>query len=134
MAVTQPTDASVDDFLAAVVPAQRRQDALDLRALMETVTGQEATMWGPSIVGFGEYRYAYPSGRTGTMPRVGFSPRRPSISLYGLKDHPAAGPLLDALGPHTEGVGCVYVKKLGAVDHDVLARLIELAHDGRADT
>jgi len=111
---TKPTAVSVDDFLDAVADPQRRADARKLRALMERVSGEPATMWGPSIVGFGHHHYRYESGREGDMCRIGFSPRARELVLYG-------GFLLDAarlerLGTYRAGKGCLYVKRLADVD------------------
>ncbi|GAB3245373.1 hypothetical protein GCM10027452_44960 [Micromonospora halotolerans] len=78
--VTAPTGASVDDFLAAVPDDRRRADAERLCTLLREVTGEPPVMWGPSIVGFGSYRYTYANGRTGDWPLVGFSPRKHSSS------------------------------------------------------
>lgn len=92
-------------------------------------------MWGPSMVGFGSYRYVSPSrtSRTeGEWPKVAFSPRKAAISLYGLKDLPEGAALLPGLGEYTEGAGCVYVKRLDAIDEAVLRRLVRIAH-GRQD-
>lgn len=125
---TQPTQMSVDAFLAQVAPERRRDEAERVVALFTRVTGEEPVMWGPSIVGWGSYRYTYRTGRTGEWMRVGFSPRKAQLTFYGLRDTPAADPLLTALGPHTTGVGCVYVKHLADVDLDVLADLAELGY------
>ena len=124
---TQPTDQPIEDFLATVSSEQRREEGRRLVALMEEVTGEPAVMWGTSIVGFGTMRYRYASGREGDWMRVGFSPRKAQLSLYGLKDHPASAPLLAELGPHTSGVGCVYVKRLDDIDEEVLRDLVDLA-------
>ena len=79
---TKPTAASVDAFLDAVPDPQRREDARAVRALMERLSGEPATMWGPGIVGFGRYRYRYDSGREGEFVRIGFSPRAKELVLY----------------------------------------------------
>lgn len=129
---TRPTDASVTDFLAAVEPQRRRDEGHALAALMADVTGDEPVMWGPTIVGFGQYHYRYASGREGDWMKVGFSPRKAQLSLYGLQDDPSAPALLDRLGPHTAGAGCVYIRRLDAIDHAVLRELVRLAH-GRGD-
>lgn len=122
--VTEPTDASVEEFLAAVTPAVRRRDALRLVALYRELTGQEPRLWGPSIVGFGSYHYRYASGREGDAAAAGFSPRKAATSLY-LPDGVAAHTeLLARLGPHTTGVGCLYVKDLDTVDLEVLRTVL----------
>lgn len=77
--VTVPTDASVEEFLSAVPNERRRADAERLRTILHEVTGEPAVMWGPSIVGFGSYRYTYETGRTGDWPLVGSSPRKQQL-------------------------------------------------------
>jgi hypothetical protein len=121
---TQPTGASVDEFLAGVEHPVRRRDGLRLLALMSEITGEEPEMWGPAIVGFGRYHYKYESGREGDAAAVGFAPRKASLSLYGLTYGPAAVELLGRLGKHRSGAGCLYVNKLDDVDESVLAELI----------
>ncbi|WP_062377734.1 DUF1801 domain-containing protein [Demequina pelophila] len=123
---TQPTDQPVEAFVAAVTPDRRREEAERVVALFTQVTGVEPVMWGPSIIGWGERHYRYATGREGDWMRVGFSPRKAQLSFYGLKDVPAAAPLLERLGPHTTGAGCVYVKRLVQVDQEVLADLADL--------
>lgn len=124
---TTRTDADPAAFLAAVEPARRREEAERLLALMREATGEEAFMYGPSIVGFGHYRYRYPSGREGDWMRVGFSPRKAALSIYGLRDNEAVAARLEELGPHSEGSGCVYIKRLDDVDEEVLRELVALA-------
>lgn len=129
---TQPTDASVDDFVAAAQPHRRRDEGEQILALMRDVTGEPGVMWGSSIVGFGDMHYRYASGREGDWMRAGFSPRKAQFTLYGLQDHEGSSALLPALGPHTLGVGCVYIKRIDAVELNVLRKLINLAFS-RAD-
>ncbi len=121
---TRETGASVAAFLAAVEHPVRREDGLRLLALMSETTGQPARMWGPTIVGFGRYHYKYDSGREGDAPAVGFSPRKASLSLYGLAYDPDAPELLARLGKHKMAAGCVYINKLDDVDAGVLAELV----------
>jgi Domain of unknown function (DU1801) len=120
---TQAHEASVETFLAAVEPAQRRTDGQELCRLMAEVSGEFPKMWGPSIVGFGQYSYRYESGREGTSLQIGFSPRKPSLVLYGLGIERNAD-LIDRLGNHTTGKGCLYIKRLSDVDPTVLRDLI----------
>jgi len=132
---TLPTDADVDAFLAAATPARRREDGQRLAEILREVTGDDPVMWGPSMVGYGSYRYVSPANpRTrGTWPKVAFSPRKTALTLYGLKDRPEGAELLPSLGTYTEGAGCVYVKKLDDVDLDVLRRLVAIAWEREDD-
>ena len=125
--LTQPTDADVDEFLDAVPDERRRAEGKAVRELMERVTGEPAVLWGPSMVGFGKERYESPkTGRSGEWFVVGFSPRKAALTLYGLYSayDEQPDPLMQELGPHTTGKGCVYIKRLDAVRQDVLEQLI----------
>ena len=126
---TQATDADVTAFLEAATPQRRRNDGIALDGIFREVTGVDPVLWGPSIVGYGRYRYVSPANsRTqGEWPKTGFSPRKAQLSLYGLKDLPEGATLLPELGGYTEGAGCIYVKKLDDIDLDVLKRLIAIA-------
>jgi hypothetical protein len=118
---TQITTLSVDDFLAAVSPEDRRQDCQTLVDMMSRLSGEPARMWGPSIVGFGVRHYRYDSGREGDILKVGFSPRKAAITLYvrpSTKDRPNA----ERLGKVTAGKGCLYVKRLSDIDLNALER------------
>ena len=124
--VTVPTGASVDNFLAAVPDDRRRADAERLCALLREVTGKAPVMWGPSIVGFGTYRYTYAGGRTGDWPLVGFSPRKQQLVVYLVGGYEERYPsVLARLGPHKTGKGCLYLKRLDDVDESALRELVD---------
>ena len=118
---TKPTEVSADAFIHAVPDPQRREDARTLRAMMERLSGRPATMWGPTIVGFGQYHYRYDSGHEGDMPRIAFSPRDRELVLY--LDRPQAQALMDRLGKYRTSKACIYIKRLADVDMDVLEAL-----------
>ena len=119
---TRPTSVSVDAFLEGIEHPVRREDGKALRAMMERVTGQPATMWGPSVVGFGAYHYRYESGHEGDAPRVGYSPRSANLVLYvgGFPEYEA---LLGQLGKHKRSKACLYLNKLTDVDLEVLEEI-----------
>ncbi|MEL7974768.1 DUF1801 domain-containing protein [Isoptericola sp. F-RaC21] len=122
------TDADPRAFVAAVPRPARRRDAEALLALMERATGQPPRMFGASIVGFGEYRYAYPSGRTGHAAAAGFSPRAAANVVYlsdGVAPHADA---LARLGPHTTGVGCLYLRDVAQVDLGVMEEIVAASY------
>lgn len=131
---TKQTEIPVDDFLEAVPDPQRREDGKTLRAMMERISGYKARMWGPSIVGFGHYRYQYDSGHKGEMARIGFSPRARELVLYLMGGFPRHQELMDRLGKYRTGKACLYVKKLSDIDETVLESLIgeSLEHMRRA--
>ena len=107
-AKTKVTDASVADFIAAVENPQRRADAETLCALFEEISGQPATMWGPSIIGFGRYHYRYASGHEGDAPRLGFSPRKAQTVLYVMSGAEGQADMIKRLGKVKSSVSCIY--------------------------
>jgi Domain of unknown function (DU1801) len=121
-----PTSADVNVFIDALPNERRRSDARELCELMRSVTGEPPVMWGPSIVGFGSYHYRYESGRTGDAPLAAFAPRKANLVVYLAGGYEDRYPkLLDKLGPHKTGKACLYAKRLGDVDLDVLRQLVE---------
>jgi hypothetical protein len=121
---TAPTSADVEAFIAAVPDADRRADAEALVALMTRLSGERATMWGPSIIGFGAYHYRYDSGRTGSMARIGFSPRKAETVVYLIDGFAGQAELLARLGKHRIGKSCLYINRLGDIDMGVLEAMI----------
>lgn len=124
---TKPTAKSVARFLAAVPDSDRRADCKAIAAMMEKVTRKKPKMWGPSIVGFGDYRYVYASGREGNWFMVGFSPRKKEISVYLMGGLQHQAELLAKLGKHKTGKGCLYINKLEDIDFAVLTRMVKTA-------
>lgn len=122
---TQKTGASVKDFINSVEIKRRREDGFTLLELMKEVTGEDPEMWGPSIIGFGDYHYRYESGREGDFFLTGFSPRKQSLSLYIMAGFEEYDSLLASLGKHRKGASCLYINKLADVDMGVLRELIE---------
>jgi uncharacterized protein DUF1801 len=121
---TKATRVSVAAFIDAVTDPAKRADAKALVKLMQSATGEKPKMWGPSIIGFGSQHYIYESGREGDMPVISFSPRKPATVLYGVMGFDDAKALLAKLGKHSTGKGCLYIKKLGDVDQEVLEKLV----------
>lgn len=115
--LTQPTDADVDAFLASVENDRRREDAQRLCRIMAEEAGAPAVMWGPAIVGFGDTEYTNSSG-THAYFRVGFSPRKANLALYGLPDPD------ESLGPFSRSKACLYIKDLRKINEDALRELI----------
>ncbi len=121
---TQRNNASVADFLASVADPARRADTQALCALITEATGEQPAMWGTSIVGFGTYDYHYGSGRRGTWPAVGLSPRKQNLTVYISAGFDGYAELLARLGRHSTGKSCLYLPRLSDVDLDVLRELV----------
>lgn len=118
----KPTGGDVAEFIAEVSPAKRQRDAETLTAMLQEVSGREPVLWG-TIVGFGSCHYRYPTGNEGNMPLLAFAPRRAASTIY-LESTAAHADALGRLGPHTAGVGCLYIKDLETVDLDVLRGIL----------
>lgn len=126
---TQKTQASVAEFIEGIDDPQKKGDSKALVALMEKITGEKPTMWGSSIVGFGDFHYRSAAGSEGDWFRVGFSPRKQNLTVYlSLSDVASEyDALLDRLGKHSTGKSCLYIKRLDDVDQQVLEELIATA-------
>ena len=123
---TLPGEGSAEAFITAVQGDVRREDAQKLSGLLAEWTGEPPVMWGTRIVGFGSYRYRYDSGHEGTAPLVGFAPQKANLVLYlvgGVQDRYPE--LLQQLGPHKVGKGCLYLKRLDDVNLEVLRTLVD---------
>lgn len=123
---TEYTDANVLKFIDSFANSdQKKQDSLKLIELMQNISGHPPKMWGPSIIGFGNYHYKYASGHEGDAPLLGFSPRKAALSLYvftGLEKH---NHLLEGLGKFTMGKACIYAKKLDDINLEQLEKLMK---------
>ncbi|MCT1525154.1 DUF1801 domain-containing protein [Sphingobacterium hotanense] len=122
---TSFTDEDVASFIESVDNEQKRKDSYALISLMEKATGEKAKMFGPTIVGFGQYHYKYDSGHEGDAPLLGFSPRKAAISLYVYTGGKRQDELLKSFGKYKMGKACIYVKKLSDIDVDVLEDLMK---------
>ncbi len=122
---TKLNDASVEAFLNTIEDEQKRKDSFAVLEMMKEVTGAEPKMWGSSIIGFGSYRYKYASGQEGDWMETGFSPRKQNLTVYIMGGFEAHAPIMEKLGKHACGKGCLYIKKLKDVDQVALRQLIE---------
>ena len=121
---TQKNKASVRAFIDAIEDDEKRKDCRRIAAMMRRISGKRASMWGDSIVGFGEYHYKYKSGREGDWPITGFSPRKQNISVYIMPGFSKYKKQLAKLGKHKTSVSCLYIKRLSDIDEAVLERIV----------
>ena len=121
---TKRTDASVDDYIASRASAQQHADCRELMALFAKVTGQTPRMWGPSIVGYGSYRYTSEKGRSGEAPFAAFAIRGRELVVYLWPEGQEQRSLLSKLGKHKMGKACLYFKQLADLDQSVLEELV----------
>ena len=121
---TTETNSSVTEFVNKVENEVKRNDSFKLIEIIKSITGFEPKMWGPAIIGFGNYHYKYESGHEGDAPLAGFSPRKDSLVLYFAPEFENREVLLSQLGKHRSSKSCVYVKKLGDIDIKILEIMI----------
>jgi hypothetical protein len=122
---TKKTAESVEEFLNKIPETQKRKDAFSILELMEKATKAKGKMWGPAIIGFGDRRLKYESGRDLEWFIMGFSPRKKNFSLYITGAVEKQQALLKKLGKHKTGKGCLYINNLEEVDRAVLKEIIE---------
>jgi hypothetical protein len=123
-AKTRPTGAAIDEYLVSRASGEQLADCRTLIALLGRVTRQPPRMWGPSIVGFGSYRYPLASGKTGESCLTGFAIRGKDLVVYLAAEGQDQTQLLDQLGKHRIGKACLYFRRLADLDARVLERLV----------
>jgi hypothetical protein len=99
---------------------------------MEKVTGKKATMWGPAIVGFGEYHYKYASGHEGDAPLLP-SLQEKIVYLFTFRNSKAKAELLAKLGKYKMAKACLCIKKLADVDISILEQMITNFYHSQKD-
>lgn len=122
---TTKNSASVSKFLNSIEDDQLRKDSKALLKLFKETTKMKPKMWGPSIIGFGEYTYHRSNGDEGLFMATGFSPRKSGPTLYIMPGYKEYKPLLKDLGPHKLGKSCLYLKNLEDVNLKIISKLIK---------
>lgn len=121
---TQPTEKSVKTYLESVSHEGRREDAFLLLDMMTRASGEPATLWGTSMIGFGRYHYVYDSGREGDHFLTGFAPRKANMVVYIMPGFEPYGNLLSQLGSYKTGRSCLYLGRLSKIDMQVLEEIV----------
>ena len=122
---TQFTAVDVEEFINNLDNEQKKKDSFELIELMEKATGEKAKMFGPTIIGFGQYHYKYASGHEGYAPLLGFSPRKAAISLYVTTGCDDQKQYLEGLGKYKMAKACIYIKKLDDINIEVLNKIMK---------
>ncbi len=121
---TTENDANVLKFLETFKEEERFPDFQELLKIMENISGEKAKMWGSSIIGYGKYTYRGKTS-TGEWFKIGFSPRKQNISIYAISGFEKETELMQSLGKHKTGKGCLYVKRLDDIDRSVLKEFLK---------
>jgi hypothetical protein len=122
---TSQNSASVTDFIAQVEDEQKRKDAQTLLQIFRTVTGDEGSMYGSSIIGFGSYTYTRKDGSTYDWMSTGFSPRKQNLTLYVIPGYDIVKKEMEQLGTYSIGKSCLYIKRLSDINLDILETIIK---------
>lgn len=124
-----PSNKTVNDFLESIESETRKKDGRYIIDLMQSITEQEPTVWGPSIIGFGHYLQVYESGHQKKLPLLAFSPRKQHLVLYVLNNFKSEQELLNKLGKHKRGNICLYINKIADVDTNILEKIITQSYE-----
>lgn len=124
---TIPTGDDVRAYLAQIPDEKKRQDCQALLELFKETTGEEPVLYTGNMIGFGRYHYRYASGHEGDSFMTGFAPRKDNITLYTYAWFDERQDLLERLGKHKAGKGCVYIKRLEDIDLEVLRELVAVS-------
>lgn len=114
-------------MISSLKTKRQQDEARQLLGLYQKVSQEEAVVWYPGIIGFGNYHYHYETGHEGDSPKLSFAPRQAKITLYINQDLPNRASLLENLGKYKTAVGCVYVNKLADIHLDVLEDILTLS-------
>ena len=131
---TKKNTASVEAFLKKIKDKQKQADSFAVMDMFKKITGEKPTMWGTSIIGFGNVHLKYDSGRELDWMKIGFSPRAQNLTLYVLCNSKEQNELLKKLGKHKTGQSCLYINKLNEVNTEVLQKIIEKGYEGAFKT
>jgi Domain of unknown function (DU1801) len=121
---TKPTTQSVEDFINSYPNPALTQDYITLDKLFQKITGSKPVLWG-RIVGYGMYRYTYPTGHSGTSMIAGFAPSKAGVTVYFVPGFDEMDELKAKLGYHRSGKSCLYLQHLGRIDLEVLEEMIK---------
>ncbi len=125
------TDRNVDEFIEEIAHERRKADSKVLLEMMKKITGHEPKIWGKNMVCFGKYKYQRKDGKEFEWFNVGFSPGKAHMTLYVMYDISKEEKLLNALGKHKTGRGCLYINKLDDVDLKTLEKIVEKSNKWR---
>jgi hypothetical protein len=124
---THATSEDAEEFINKLPDPLRRNECTVLLNMMKNITGEEPRIWSGGLVGFGNYRYKYNSGREGEWFITGFASRKQNLTIYVMPGFGNYKVLLDKLGKFRTSVSCLYVKTLDDINMNALQELIELA-------
>ncbi|MEO8678767.1 MAG: DUF1801 domain-containing protein [Vicinamibacterales bacterium] len=121
---TQPTKASVAAFLKSIEDADRRADCQTVARIMEKATKAKPVMWSNGLVGFGNYRYKYASGREGDWMLTAFALRQGKLTVYVMPGYTGGEEMVKSLGKVSGSKSCIHIKRLSDIHLPTLTRMI----------
>ena len=120
---TKPTNVSVEDYITSKAKGQQLADCRELITMLKKITGESPKMWGPSIVGFGSYKYTYESGHSGESALTGFAIRGRDLVIYMMPEGEEKA-LLAKVGKYSMGKSCFYFRQLADLDRPTLEKIV----------
>lgn len=123
---TKATNVSVDRFLESISNVLQREDSKIIIKIMQKIIMDKPKMWGTSIIGFGKEYLKYESGRELDWFKIGFSPRKNAIAIYGIKSASSYNiKLFPKLGSFSRAKSCIYIKQLSDINLKILEEMIQ---------
>jgi hypothetical protein len=121
---TKTTGASVSAFIDSIDDERRRRDCKTIASMMRKATKAKPKMWGPSIVGFGDFEYVNSTKKPQRWFLCGFSPRKQALTLYLMGGYPKDAAALKKIGKVKPGGSCLYLSSLDEVNDRALRSVI----------
>lgn len=121
---TKKNNASVAKFINAIDDEQRCKDCKAIAAMMQKAVKAKPRMWGPAIIGFGDFEYVDKAKQLHQWFLCGFSPRKQALTLYLMGGYPKDSDTAKKLGRFKTGGSCLYIKTLDDVHVPTLRSLI----------
>ncbi|NRB38456.1 MAG: hypothetical protein HRU20_08295 [Pseudomonadales bacterium] len=121
---TLATDKDVQQLINDIDHTRRQHDAKMLVQLLEKITGHKAVIWGDDIIGFGQYKYAYKTGRTGFWPTLSFASTTENISVNVMLGFENYEKLLNKIGRVKHTNTTLILHKLSDIQMPALEELL----------
>ncbi len=124
-----PTDKDPLELLNSIGHVRRQHDGLTVLNMMAKISGQDAKVWGDDVIGFGQYHYAYKTGRTGIWPIISFTPSLQNLSIYVMPGMTRYESMVEDIGRVKHTVNAVILHKLTDISLPALKALLKKVFD-----
>ena len=121
---TVATEKNVEQHINNIDHTRRQHDAKMLVELLEKISGHKAVIWGEDIIGFGEYKYLYKTGRSGVWPTISFTADTQCISVNVMLGFENYEKLLNKIGRVKHTNTALTLHKLSDINMPALTELL----------